>query len=315
MANASDPSEIQVSICEKASDTNVGNDVLKSIMNDIMQALQLDDNDNKDQIVNDLLENGRQSLSKYQEDIIPDTYSTEINDNAGKLIKLLKDYFEHKWEIEYSNSSGWFISFLEQYKKEENCESYKCVLTRTAEYGNKYMKGCPILSIVLQLLFEGIDDQSFNESNVFNDLWFTVTNDGLKSIEKYSDYINKDIMLELIEKKQSILFQALREYYRPELFKLLKESNIADRQNLYVSALDNVAEYGWSKGLQAVQSRIIPKYFKVLLEKMPTCKKLSQDIKPSGIAGDKPPLADVPPPSLSTETIPKPGDTVTEQGT
>ncbi|CAF5228861.1 unnamed protein product, partial [Rotaria magnacalcarata] len=127
----------------------------------------------------------------------------------------------------------------------------------------------PILSIVLQLVFEGIDDQCLTELNVFNDLWLTITNDGLKSIQKYSDYVAKDLLDTIIEKKQLVLFQALREYYRPQLFQLLKESKINNTDNLYEFALDNVAEYGWLTGLQKLQNKIVPKYFKTLLAKTP----------------------------------------------
>ncbi|CAF1280711.1 unnamed protein product, partial [Rotaria sordida] len=136
--------------------------------------------------------------------------------------------------------------------------NYDSVLKRTAEYGNKYMKDCPILSIVLQLLFEGIDDTCMDETNAFNNLWCAITNNGLKSIENFSD-----------NKKRSVLFQALREYYCPKLFELLNKSKISDKDNLYESALNNVAEYGWLQGLQEVEKRIIVKHFKILLANIP----------------------------------------------
>ncbi|CAF4759916.1 unnamed protein product, partial [Rotaria sp. Silwood2] len=220
--------------------------------NEIIRALDLEEHEIKDTIINDLLENGRQSLHKYEEEFAPDVYTAAINENDGKLMKSLKKYFEQQWKIKYGSSNQWLISFLEEYKDAVN---YDSVLKRTAEYGNKYLKDCPILSIVLQLLFAGIDDKFFDETNVFNDLWCAITNNGLKSIEKFSD-----------NKKRSILLQALREYYRPKLFELLEKSKITDRDNLYELALDNVAEYGWFQGLQAVEKRIIKKYFKILLE-------------------------------------------------
>ncbi|CAF4091008.1 unnamed protein product, partial [Rotaria sordida] len=109
-----------------------------------------------------------------------------------------------------------------------------------------------------------MDDKFFDETNVFNDLWCTITNNGLKSIEKFSD-----------DKKWPVLLQALCEYYRPKLFELLKKNKITDKGNLYELALDNVAKYGWSQGLQAVQKRIIPKYFRILLENIPVSKDTS----------------------------------------
>ncbi|CAF4564875.1 unnamed protein product, partial [Rotaria sp. Silwood2] len=148
-------------------------------------------------------------------------------------MKALKKYIEQEWKIKYGSSNQWFVLFLKEYKDAVN---YDFVLKRAAEYGNKYLKDCPILSIVLQLLFEGIDDKSFNEANVFNDLWCAITNNGLKSITNFSD-----------NKKRLVLLQALREYYRPKLFELLDKSKIIDRDNLYELTLDNVTEYGQPK--------------------------------------------------------------------
>ncbi|CAF1242881.1 unnamed protein product [Rotaria sp. Silwood1] len=237
-------------------------DVLKLAKNEIIRVLKLEAYEIKDTIVNDLLENGRQSLSKYEEDLLPDIYAAAINEKDGDLMKSLKKYLEQKWIVKYGSSNQWFIKFLKEYKDSVN---YNSILNRTAEYGNKYLKDCPILSIVLQLLFEGIDVKCPNERNVFNDLWCAITNDGLKCIEDFSNYMNENVMLELKNTKESVLIQALREYYRPKLFELFKRIQILDHDNLYDLALNNVAEYGWLQGLQAVKQKIIPKYFKELL--------------------------------------------------
>ncbi|CAF1184666.1 unnamed protein product [Rotaria sordida] len=233
----------------------VDDEVLKLAKSEIIRALDLEEHEIKDEIINDLLENGRQSLSKYKEEFAPDVYTAAINENDGNLMKSLKEYFEQQWKIKYGSSNQWFILFLKEYRDAVN---YDSVLKRTAEYGNKYMKDCPILSIVLQLLFEGIDDKFFDETNAFNDLWCVITNNGLKSIENFSD-----------NKKRSVLLQALREYYCPKLFELLDKSKILDKDNLYESALNNVAEYGWLQGLQEVEKRIIMKHFKILLANIP----------------------------------------------
>ncbi|CAF3167779.1 unnamed protein product [Rotaria socialis] len=242
----------------------VDDDVLKLAENEIIQVLQLKYNDSKDEIVHDLMENGRQSLFKYEDDLLPDIYTAAINEKDSDFMKALKYYLEQQWKIRYS-SNEWFVLFL---KQNEDSQNYQFILNRTAEYGNKYMKNCPILSIVLQLLFKEIDDQCLTELNLFNDLWLTITNHGLKSIEKYSNYISKDLLNTIIEKKELVLFQALREYYRPQLFQLLEESNIKNTDNLYELALNNVADYGWLKGLQELQNKIIPKCFKILLTKI-----------------------------------------------
>jgi hypothetical protein len=273
MAASSNLSETKYSSTEDLDDAVSDDDIIKLAINEIIRCLDLDDNERKDEIVNDLLNYGRQSLTKYEEDFTPKMYSAVMNGNDSDLLKSLKNYFEQQWKVQYGSSNKWFILFLKQYQDDDN---YEIVLNRTAEYGNKYMKTCPILSIVLQILFDGLDDKCFNESNVFNDLWFTIINDGLKSIEKYSDYITPSRLNKLINKEQLVLFQALREFYRPQLFKLLEEVNIRDKENLYELILDNVAENGWSTGLQASRNNIIPRCFKILFEKIPSYQKEQQ---------------------------------------
>ncbi|CAF1386562.1 unnamed protein product [Adineta steineri] len=273
MATSSHFPEIRLSFCEKPDDIPADGDAKKLAMGEFIHVLQLDDNENKHQIVNDLLENGRQSLAKYEEDIIPEIYTTAMDGYNGELILLLKKYFQQQWETPYDPSNKWFISFLQQYRNEENHDLYERVLIRTAEYGNTYMKDCPKLSIILQLLFEAIDDKCLGETNIFNDLWLTITNDGLTSITKYSDYIIQDIMSEQLNKSQSILFLALREYYRQPLFSLLKKLGISNRQNLYELALDGIAEHGWLRGIEAVQKKIPPKLYKTLLESVHTFER------------------------------------------
>ena len=246
-------------------------DMLKRIIDEIMQVLRLnDDDENKDIITNDLTENGRQSLKNYEEDIPRATYKKQMNDSNGELMKVLKKYFELQWELQYISSNPWFIAFLKQYRNGEGSDWYEHILTRTAHHGNKYMKKCPILSVVVQLLFERIDDKCLEETNIFNELWLTITNNGLQSIKKYSDYISQKTLNQQLDKKQSILFQALREYYRQELFQLLEQCKIANTENLYDLALDNVAEHGWINGIkvEAIEDNIARKKFDMLLERI-----------------------------------------------
>ncbi|CAF4005508.1 unnamed protein product [Rotaria sp. Silwood1] len=267
MAESLNTSELCPSFGEQRESTSLSDDIKKSITNEIICILQIDDNENKDEIVNNLLENGRHSLIKYKEDIISKIYKEVMNGNDNKLMMLLQKYFQQQCEIQYGKSNQWFISFLEQYRIGENHDIYERLLTRTAEYGNTYMKNCPILSITLQLLFEGIDDECLKKTNVFNDLWFTITNGGLKSITQYSDYIIKNVMNEQL-KSQSILFQALREYYRQNVFSSLKQSNIVEKGNLYELVLDDVAKHGWLTDLKPIQDLITPRSYNRLLEKL-----------------------------------------------
>lgn len=267
MAESCDLSQMQTDSDGNLDDTVKNHDdAIQSIINEIIELLQLNDNKNKDQIITNLLENGRQSLYEYREDIAPEIYTTEMNTSDSKLIELLKMYFQQKWKIQYGSSNEWFSIYLQQNQSGENHDLYESVLIRTADYGNKYMKNCPILSLVLQLLFEAIDDKCLQETNIFNDLWLTITNDGLKSITKYADYIIEDVMNEQINNKNSPLSQALREYYRSQLFLFLQQSNIKDRQNLYDCALDNVTEHGWLTGVQAIKKKTTTKFYEKLLE-------------------------------------------------
>ncbi|CAF0832441.1 unnamed protein product [Adineta steineri] len=251
----------ELSFYAKSNDNTIADDELKSFKNEIGSILGLhDDNDEiKDQIIDDLLNNGRQSLAKYEDDIKPKTYRAEMNNADSKLIVLLKKYFYRQWETQYKLSNEWFISFLTQYQNEKAPDLYERILTRTAENGNKYLKNCPILSIALQLLFENIDDECLKNTGTFDDLWLTIINEGLKSIIKYSTYIKEEVMNEQLDKNQSVLFRALREYHRPQVFSLLKEHNIPEMETMYDSTLDEVAENGWSKGKHDIEQKITSK--------------------------------------------------------
>ncbi|CAF1208039.1 unnamed protein product [Adineta steineri] len=238
----------------------IDDDELNSFKNEISSILSLHDNDEiKNQVIDDLLNNGRQSLVKYEDNFKPKIYRPEMNSADSKLIVLLKKYFYRRCEAQYALSNEWFISFLTQYPKEKAPDLRERVLTRTAEHGNRYLKNCPILSIVLQILFEYIDDVCLKNGGVFDNLWTTITNEGLKSITKYSNYIKEEVMNEQLDKNQSILFRALREYHRPQVFSLLKEHNIPETDTMYDSTLDEVAENGWSTVKHDIKQKIASK--------------------------------------------------------
>ena len=184
----------------------------------------------------------------------------------NQLVLSLNKYFEKLWELEYGQTNQWFISFLKSYKI-ECTDVYQCVLHRSVDVGNIYMKNCPILSIVLQLLFEDINDERLKTTTIFDDLWFTITNNGLRSIEKYSEYIVRSVYKQQME-FSSTLHQALREYFRSNVFSSLKELKIRERKNLYESILDSVVEYGWLTDLKSVEDNLTKKSLKSLLEKL-----------------------------------------------
>ena len=152
MAVALDRSEMNASSGENVTSVSVGNEFVKSITNEVIKILKLDDDETGNQIAKDLLENGRNALINHQDELIPKVYKEVMNGNDSRLMNSLKKYFRQRWEIQYGSSNPWFIAFLEQYENGENHDIYESVLVRTAQYGNKYMKGSPLLSIVLQLL-------------------------------------------------------------------------------------------------------------------------------------------------------------------
>ncbi|CAF0833116.1 unnamed protein product [Didymodactylos carnosus] len=274
---------LHLSSGEHISLINVDDNAMESTKNKIVEILQLNDDDNQDSIVPDVLNNGRQALVKYEQDIIPEIYTDVMKNDDNKLMTSLKKFFQQQWETQYGSSHQWFISFLKGYEVGENVDVFQRVLNRTAEYGNRFIKHCPLLSIVLQLVFESIGDEELLEANVFDDrylkesnvhnikcleernvcdeLWFSITNDGLTSITKYPEYIIEDVMNQQLDKTQSTLFHALRVYYRPQLFSLLEIHKIPNRGNLYDLLLENVAEHGWLMGLETIQRQITPRSY------------------------------------------------------
>ncbi|UJR17840.1 hypothetical protein I4U23_004739 [Adineta vaga] len=240
--------------------------VAQCIEDEIINVLRPQDDDIKYQVVTDLLSNGRQALHQYQEELIPKIYKKEINTADGQLLQLLKQYFDRQWHSQYDSVNQWFTSFITTYQNDKNPQQYERVLTRTAEHGNRYMKDCPVLSIVLQLLFELIDDECLlQNTTIFDDLWSTVTNEGLKSIGKYSNYMKEEVLNEEVDKHRSTLYRALCEYYRPRLVAVLKEHHIDEEEIDHDVALDRIAENGVKKGIDLIQQEIVTRKQKQVL--------------------------------------------------
>lgn len=241
---------------------------VKSFINEIIDILELDDKELGNEIARNLMENGRDGLRKYEDEIICRVYNQMMNNQDSKLINSLKEYFRQKWEIQYGSTNPWFISFLKQYENEEKHEIYERILTRTAQYGNKYMKDFPLLSIVLQLLFTDIiSEECLQETNVFDDLWMSITNDGLQSISKYSDYIVKKDLDEQLE-KESVLFKALRKYYRPNVSSALKQSGSFIQGSFYDLLSDDITEFGWLSEMERIKEEFVPKRFQIFKEEL-----------------------------------------------
>ena len=236
---------------------DVNDDDLKSIRDEIVEVLQLEDDEHASVIIDDLFENGRESLKKYEKHIIKKIFQQYMENNDNELINLLKKYFWTKWEIQYRISDERFVKFLLTYKQ-QNKDIYDRVLIRTAQYGNKYMKDYPILSIILQLLLNQFDD------DVFDDLWCSVTNDGIESIKNYSDYISQTTIDHLLD-TQSILFQTLRKYYRESVVRIFTENKIKNRGDLYELALNDVTQYGWLTKMKSIEDGLTPNSYEIIL--------------------------------------------------
>ena len=243
-------------------------DQLQSITEQIINLLHLDGNEKKDNILNDLFQYGQSSLKTYKDYIIPDVYTSVMNNDENELIKQLKIYFEEQWKRQYQSSNELFTRILNEIKSHNHQDMYEKVLVRTARYGQKYMKNCTILSISLQMFFQEITDECLEDTTIFDELWYTITTDGIQLIRQYSEYITEDLMNKQITNKQSILFQSLREYYRQELIPFFQQCDIRDQLNLYGVALDHLAESGWKTGLQAISSKIVPVTLPILLGKV-----------------------------------------------
>lgn len=107
---------------------------IDDIKNEIINILQIDEDENKDEIIDSLLKHGRQSLVNYEEDIIPNIYKKEMENNRSDLLESLKKYFQNVWPNEYGSSYNWFSTFLKNYQDVKNPEVYQNILRRTAEY-------------------------------------------------------------------------------------------------------------------------------------------------------------------------------------
>jgi len=88
----------------------------------------------------------------------------------------------------------------------------------------------------------------------FNRIWYILISNGLQDLQQLDEFIEI--------KNNQILFQALREYFRPELFSILPKCKINDCRGLYDFILNNIAEYGWRLRLEHIRNKITPRMSK-----------------------------------------------------
>lgn len=233
----------------------------------ISQILELESVEEKDQLVADVLRDGRQVLVKYENILIPDIYLAEINNfdasEETPLLKLLKQYIYQQWETACKDQPI-IWSFINKVKDENN-DHFELVLRHAAEYSTTYTNSSSILAIILQLLFQGIDDDCLKNKAVFSNLWSSITSQGLKACQDFGDYIAEDDLNQQLDDPASPLFQALRMFYEEKLPELFKKHGISDTKGLYNVGIDNVTKSGWLTGVEAVKGKIPPVKYKQLL--------------------------------------------------
>ncbi|CAF3329214.1 unnamed protein product [Rotaria sp. Silwood2] len=252
------------------------NEIPCEMAESICNILELECTDQRDQIISDILKKGRRILRQYQRELAPDTYSREINPettNAGiiqetDLLKLIKEYIYKRWETACEKQPK-IWEFIQKVKS-DNVEHFEMILTRAAEYGSEYTVSSSMLSIVLQLLFTGIDDSCLlNEPKVFVDLWNSVTNGGISTCNHFNKYIAEDDLKEQMDDKSSVLHLTLGLYYREEVPDLLKQCKIPDSKNtLYNMAIESITQSGWISGIKAIERKIAPVKYEPLVKRV-----------------------------------------------
>ncbi|CAF2061557.1 unnamed protein product, partial [Rotaria magnacalcarata] len=183
---------------------------------------------------------GRKALHDYEEDITPNIFRKQINDDSCELLETLKCYVEQQWKTMIPDQ--WFHRFLEQ-QISESRESYNKILTRAAEYGSKFTKDNGLLSLIIQFLFE-FDDDNIENTDVFNQLWNSLICEGLQGIRHYEDFIAPNVLQQQLQNDQSPLHLALLDYFSEELKNFLQQKEInINRPEIFKIALDFIQKY------------------------------------------------------------------------
>ncbi|CAF0919988.1 unnamed protein product [Didymodactylos carnosus] len=236
----------------------------------ITEYLELECNDKREEIISDLLINGRQTLYKYQGDLIPEVLQQEddyLAQNNSPLLKLLKQHATETWETLLSKQPI-IMSFINDVKN-QNPEHFDNVLTRISEYGTTYTRSSSILSVVVQLLSESIDDECLMKTNDFNELWNTITIKGVKSMIRFAQHIPEEELEAQINNKTSPLYLSLRMYYDDEIKKLFSKCKIPNRQNtLYDLAIDAITEKGWIEGIESIRKKVTGTHYNMVYKEI-----------------------------------------------
>ncbi|CAF3934269.1 unnamed protein product [Rotaria sordida] len=242
------------------------NDSESKFIAEICEVLGIDENENQSNVIaKHLLTNGRQGLNEYRAHIARKDFDIQMkNDGSSELLQILKRYYLQQWQhIPFE----WFNSFMTSHQSEEDTEQHERVLIRLADYGVKFLKTCPVFSIVLQIVFE-FDDEITTTDNVFDDIWNSFIIHGYNmGLDKSDKYLIPAVKKKYINAFDSVLFRALRECFRQPILTLFDGCNInKTRRNLLDITLDFLAKLGWKGGLE--DSSVVELIAEVQYEKL-----------------------------------------------
>ena len=224
----------------------------------IIEYLDLQNNPNKDQIVCDLFTLGRRSFYIKYENKLSNSILSKVN--SPELLELIKEDIAEIWDARLLTVAERRIQqFSNDVKR--NTNQWNIVLTRLVEDGCAHTKlTSQILFLIIQLTFPPI----VSEKNEAEKLWIYLTNDGLISLNHFSDDISPEqLQEELGEYSQSPLYLALRDYYKNELKELFeKHLQHIEKKDFYDIAMENLTQKGWLEGIETLRSKIPPRQFR-----------------------------------------------------
>lgn len=230
----------------------------------IIEYLNLQDNPNKDQILADLLTQGRQSFCNKHKKTSLATILPKVN--HANFLKLMKQDIRETWEMRlFATGEEKFETFYNTIK-EDSEDQLDITLTRVAENGNAHMKSSSS-SQILYIIFELTFPDMTNDTNVIKNLWIYLTTDGLRCLSNFSNYIPPDTLTELLDENiSSPLYLALSHYYKDELKELLEQrfSQTSIHHLCDFRTLHSFAREGWLEGIKFLSSKIAPRRYKPL---------------------------------------------------
>ena len=225
--------------------------------------LNLQNKPERDQIIDDLLTQGRRSFCTTHKTTSLATILSKVN--HADFLELMKRDICETWETRLIAAEREIQEFFNEIKQ-DNEDQLDALLTKVAENGNIHSKpSSQILFLVFGLTFPDIE----NDKHVADNLWICLTTDGLKCLNDFSNYISRETLTEQSkEHPPSPLYLALSQYYKDELKELLEQYlKITATKNIYDFATsDALARYGWSEGIKHLSSRIAPRRYNKILQ-------------------------------------------------